>query len=498
MMFTIRSENIVDLQIPLLLTGIFEQPSRISQLIKDMDSAMNNHISGLIKIGDISTNIHQVSYVHTLGLAKAERICFVGLGKLKNARFESLKKGLGKAFQMIVKQRWEDVTIDFDSFITKDLQAEDVAYALGEAYALATYHFKGYKQQSNNSTLENRIKSITVYTLQDPLEIKAALFVGYSYGSGTNSAKTLVNTPTNLLTATDLAIYAESLALRCGLEYEVLEEKDIEKLGMGGILAVNQGSSKLITLKYQGKEEWRDVIGLVGKGITYDTPKYLLKKEINNIKADMGGVAAVLGAMEIIGELKPNQNVVAIIPVTDRIISNKAFNREDVIVSMNGKTIELVNPEGKGILVLADGITYAKQHGATYLVDVATLTAWIGKTLGPEITGAMTNNEEWYAEVKAASIESGEAIWQLPITDHHEEMIKASRIADLVNSSDSEASVITAAAFLKQFAADTPWVHLDIAGTAWTEKTSEFNLPGATGVMTRTLALLVTRVEIAE
>ncbi len=350
----------------------------------------------------------------------------------------------------------------------------DASHALSEAFSLATYRFEGYKQKSNEP--DKTIQKITVYTeAADEEEIMAALTVGDVFGMATNSARTLVNLPGNLLTATDLAEYAIELGARYDFEVEILEKEDMLKLGMGALLAVNQGSSeppKMIVLKHQGKEEWKDVIGLVGKGITFDTGGYSLKTKtgIVGMKTDMGGAAAVLGAMEIIGELKPEQNVVAVIPSTDNMIGGNALKPDDVITSMSGKTIEVLNTDAEGRLVLADAVTYAKHHGANYLVDVATLTGGVITALGTETTGALTNNEAWFEQVLEASFEAGEPIWRLPLFERDKERVRNSKIADLNNSPGSEGHAIMGGAFIGEFAEDTPWVHLDIAGTA-TRKT---------------------------
>jgi len=269
---------------------------------------------------------------------------------------------------------------------------------------------------------------------------------------------------------------------------------------MGALLAVNQGSTeppKMIVLKYQGKEEWKDVIGLVGKGITFDTGGYSIKPKdgIVGMKTDMGGAAAVLGAMEVIGELKPEQNVVAVIPSTDNMVSGNAFKPDDVITSMSGKTIEVLNTDAEGRLALADAVTYAKHHGANFIVDVATLTGGVIIALGNDTTGAMTNNEELFEQVLEASYEAGEPIWRLPIFEKDKERVRSSKIADLNNSPGRDGHAIMGGAFVGEFAEDTPWVHLDIAGTATTRKTHDLGPTGATGVMVRTLALLVERFE---
>jgi leucyl aminopeptidase len=318
------------------------------------------------------------------------------------------------------------------------------------------------------------------------------------HGRATNSARTLVNLPPNKLTATDLANYAVQLAEKYDMDYKVLDKEEMQELGMGALLAVNQGSAeppKMIALLYQGKEEWTDVIGFVGKGITYDTGGYSLKprESMVGMKTDMGGAAAVLGAMEIIGELKPEQNVVAVIPATDNMISGTAFKPDDVITSMSGKTIEVLNTDAEGRLALADGITYAKKLGANYLVDVATLTGGVIVALGNHTTGAMTNNEEFYEKVLEAAMETDEPIWRLPIFERDKERVRNSKFADLNNSPGRDGHAIMAGTFLGEFAEDTPWVHLDIAGTATSNGAHDLGPAGGTGVMARTLATLVER-----
>lgn len=299
-----------------------------------------------------------------------------------------------------------------------------------------------------------------------------------------------------MLTATDLANYAVEMAHTYGFEYEILEKEEMETLGMGALLAVNQGSAeppKMIVLKYQGKEKWEDVIGLVGKGITFDTGGYSIKSKdgIVGMKTDMGGAASVLGAMEAIGELKPQQNVVAVIPSTDNVISARAFKPDDVITAMNGKTIEVLNTDAEGRLALADGISYAKHHGANYLVDVATLTGGVIVALGTHTTGAMTNDSALLQQIAKASIETGEPVWELPITERDKKRVRGSKVADLNNSPGREGHAIMAGTFIGEFAEQTPWVHLDIAGTATSAASHELGPSGATGVMVRTLAAMV-------
>ena len=495
-MFKIYHEDPIQIQMPVLVTGVFNQPLTLAEILFKADKKMNGKLQELAKAGDISARKRKVSSIHTLGLLPPERLVFIGLGKQKELSFEELKESFGKMFQTAKENGWTKVGIDLASFLTDEITIEDAAHALGEALALSTYNFEGYKQKKNEP--DRKIEEISIYTTSNKELIQSSLFVGYVYGKGTNSARTLVNLPGNMLTSSDLARYAEELAERYQFESEILEKEDMQELGMGALLAVNQGSvepPKMIVLKYQGKPEWTDVIGLVGKGITFDTGGYSLKTKtgIVGMKTDMAGAAAVLGAMEIIGELRPNQNVVAVIPSTDNMVSGNAFKPDDVIVSMAGKTIEVLNTDAEGRLVLADAVTYAKHHGAEYLVDVATLTGGVITALGTEMTGAMANNDSWFEEVVRAAEEAGEPIWRLPITNKDKARVRNSKIADLNNSPGAEGHAIMGGAFIGEFAEDTPWVHLDIAGTSTRRAGYELGPSGATGVMTRTLAALVGR-----
>ncbi|WP_210365715.1 leucyl aminopeptidase [Bacillus sp. REN3] len=481
-----------------LVIGLFNKPSGLEGILAEADGLFDGQLTELIKGGEISPKKKAVSKIHTFGKTGAKKLYFVGLGHEKEYNFEILRDAFGCLFKTAKKEEWTETAVLLDTFLSDEVELNDAAHALSEALALATYEFEGYKQKPNRP--EKRLEAVTVYSADEEGELEAALEVGYAFGCGTNSARTLVNTPGNLLTAADMAEYARKLAEKYEFEVEILEKEEIEKLGMGALLAVNQGSAeppRMIVLKYQGREEWTDVIGLVGKGITFDTGGYSIKPKdgIVGMKTDMGGAAAVLGAMEIIGELKPEQNVVAVIPSTDNMISGTAFKPDDVVTSMSGKTIEVLNTDAEGRLVLADAMTYAKQHGADYLVDVATLTGGVIVALGNHTTGALTNNEELFEQVLEASYEAGEPIWRLPLFERDIERVRSSKIADLNNSPGREGHAIMGGAFVGEFAEGTPWVHLDIAGTATTSNEYDLGPAGGTGAMVRTLALLVERFE---
>lgn len=485
-----------------LVIGLFQQNNKLSGYIADLDNQLDGKLSELIKDGDLSAKRKTITKIHTLGKLPVKRIYIVGLGKEKLLDFTTVKEVFGKLFKTVQEMKVHHLTVALETFVAENLDQSEAAHALAEAFALSTYQIQDYKQKSNEP--EHKIETIHIAVdTEDSDEIKSSLEVGYAFGQGTNSARTLTNMPPNLLTATDLAAYSIELAKKYHFEYEILEKEEMERLGMGALLAVNKGSEeppKMIVLKYQGKDEWTDVIGLVGKGITYDTGGYSIKPKdgIVGMKTDMGGAASVLGAMEIIGEIKPEQNVVAVIPSTDNMISGGAFKPDDVIVSLSGKTIEVLNTDAEGRLALADGVTYAKHHGANYLVDVATLTGGVIIALGTDTTGAMTNNEPLFEQILQASHECEEPVWRLPIFEKDKTRVRNSKMADLNNSPGREGHAIMAGAFIGEFAEETPWVHLDIAGTATTSKETDLGPSGATGVMARTLATFVERFEINE
>jgi leucyl aminopeptidase len=498
-MFHVKKEFSLSTEHEGLVIGLFDKQEKFSGRLALLDKQFDGQLTELVKSGDISAKLKSINKVHSFSKIGAKRIWFVGLGKEKELTFEKLKEAFGKLFKEVKTSKLEEAALYLDSFLSEELDGLDVAHALSEAFALATYEFVGYKQKSNEP--EKKLDKLTIYSEAiDEKDVHASLTVGFAFGKGTNSARTLVNIPGNLLTATDMANYAKELATKYDFEIEILDKAEIEKLGMGAFLAVNQGSTeppKMIVLKYQGKDVWKDVIGLVGKGVTFDTGGYSIKTKagIVGMKTDMGGAAAVLGAMEIIGEIKPEQNVVAVIPSTDNMISGGAFKPDDVITSMSGKTIEVLNTDAEGRLVLADAVTYALHHGANYLVDVATLTGGVITALGLHTTGAMTNHDQLFEQVIEASLEAGERVWQLPLFESEIERVRNSKIADLNNSPGSEGHALVAGAFIGEFAEGTPWVHLDIAGTSTSAKGYDLGPTGATGVMTRTLALFVERFE---
>ncbi|GAA0355863.1 leucyl aminopeptidase [Bacillus horti] len=483
-------------QAELLFIGYYENSEPKGECFKELDAHLEGQLSSLLKedagIGKKKT----VTVVPLFNKAPHKKVVFVGLGKVEKATIKGLNQAIGAAVKQADKLGLATAAVCLESFTHDTYTSNEVAHALTESIVLASHTFENYKTDKKDTKGLEEV-SILVCS-EDVEEVEAGVQTGLAFAKGTCLARDLVNTPGNLMTPTKLAEQAVNIAETYGMEYSILEREEMEKLGMGALLAVAQGSAqppKMIVLKYQGKETWDDVLAFVGKGLTFDTGGISLKPaaSMHEMKMDMGGSAAVLGAMEVIGQLKPECNILAVIPSSENMPGSKALKPGDVITSLSGKTIEVRNTDAEGRLILADGITYAKQLGANYIVDLATLTGAIIIALGHTTTGAVTNDEDFMIDVLESSHEAGELVWRLPNFDEYLELVKSSDVADLNNAPGRPAGSITAGLFLGEFAEDTPWVHLDIAGTAWTGKSSELSQQGGTGVMVRTLSVLADR-----
>jgi leucyl aminopeptidase len=305
----------------------------------------------------------------------------------------------------------------------------------------------------------------------------------------------MVNEPSNYMTPSQMAEAARKLAQTYGLELTILEREQMQELGMGALLGVNQGSRqspKFIVLNYKGSDSSGIDIALLGKGITFDSGGISIKPSdgMEDMKGDMAGGAAVMVAMSVIAQFKPKINVAAIVPAAENMPGGNALKPGDILTAMNGKTIEVVSTDAEGRLTLADALSWAKKQGAKRMVDIATLTGSCRVALGDICSGAFGNNQELIDRVIAAGAEAGERMWPMPMYEEYKEQNK-SDVADIKNVGGRYAGAITAAQFLSEFVGDTPWVHLDIAGTSMAEKERGYLVKGATGVTVRTLVNLV-------
>jgi leucyl aminopeptidase len=369
------------------------------------------------------------------------------------------------------------------------LVAEEAARVMAEGIILANYDGAAYK------TKENARPWIERADLRIAGGGKAALERGRVLGECTNEARMLANEPANHLTPTRFAERAVDMAGKSGLDVDVLDESRIAALGMGLLLGVARGSQeppRVVVLRHEPEGAVPGVVlGLVGKGITFDTGGISIKPADNmeKMKDDMAGGAAVLCAMSAIARLRAPVRAVGVVPLTENMPGGRAVKPGDILTSAAGTTVEIINTDAEGRLVLADGVWYARQLGATHLVDIATLTGACVVALGRTTSGLFGTPDAWVGEVKRAGDRAGDRLWPMPVFADYREQLK-SEIADLTNTGGRPAGAITGALFIKEFAGTLPWVHLDIAGTAWAEEATPYQPKGATGVGVRTLAEL--------
>jgi leucyl aminopeptidase len=320
--------------------------------------------------------------------------------------------------------------------------------------------------------------------------------VGQAVARGVAFARDLANGPANDVTPAVLGDEAQALGERLGLKVTVLDKAQLTEQGFGGMLAVGQGSAnepRFVVMEHGAAGEGRPTICLVGKGITFDTGGISIKpaEGMDNMKMDMGGAAAVFGAMHAVAELKLPLHVVGMVCAAENMPSSTAYRPGDILRTLSGKTIEVLNTDAEGRIVLADGLFYAQRYNPTAIVDLATLTGAVMVALGPHAVGMMGTSQELADRLSRAGETSAERVWQLPLWDEYKEMMK-SEIADLKNTGGRYGGAITAAGFLSAFVGDFPWVHLDIAGTAWVERpTRPYQSRGATGVGVRLLVELL-------
>lgn len=377
---------------------------------------------------------------------------------------------------------------------TVEQDTEEAAQALAEGIILGCYRRKQYRKDHEE---KEGLKEVHFFMKEEPADsgFQAAWELGINIGQAvaeaTCLARDLTNLPGNMLVPEGLAQEALALAQRHGMEAYALDEKQAAEQGMGGLLAVGKGSAnppRMIVIKYQGTESWDRVIGLVGKGITFDTGGISLKRAagMEEMISDMGGAATVLGVMEALGRIRPKVNVVMVIPSAENMPNGNAFKPGDIVTTFSGRTIEVLNTDAEGRVVLADGVSYAKELGAERIIDVATLTGAVEVALGKVATGAVSNDETLLQQLIASSRRAGEKVWPLPSYPEYWDMLK-SDVADVKNSTGRLGGAITAGLFIGTFADGLPWVHFDIAGTAFLTKESGVDPKGASGVLVRTL-----------
>ncbi len=436
---------------------------------------------------------------HPAGLPVA-RLLVVGAGKADGFSDVRLRRLSGTAIRTVRARglrelAWPVVELNVGS--AGKAQGPEALQAVVEGAILGDYDSDPYRTSTEPDRRMERLLLVTPGREASEAE-RAAAHRGQVMAEAQNFVRDLVNEPSNILTPAELGRRAEQMAKQFGLACQVLGLEEIRALKMGAFLAVAQGSDqppRLIVVRYNPPDApSAPVLGLIGKGITFDTGGISIKPatDMHEMKTDMAGAATMLGVMRAIAQLKPRVRVLAVIAAAENMPSGKAYRPGDVITSMSGKTIEVLNTDAEGRLTLADAITYAKQQGATVLIDAATLTGAVMIALGNITTGVFGWDKDWVNRVLASGAAVGEKMWQLPVDEEYRELYK-SMIADLANTGGRYGGAITAAMFVGEFAGETPWVHLDIAGTRWSNDEKPYLAKGPTGAPMRTLVQLVTQ-----
>jgi len=450
------------------------------------DEALKAAAAAVLTGGEFKAGANETLLMHAPAGLKAKRLLVVGLGKLAKIDGNAVRSAAGTAVRFAKPRGIREVVFLLPF---SELPVGSVARAAIEGALVGDFDPDTYRSDRKDKSIE---QFSLVATEAGREAAEAGFAEGVILGESQNFTRMLVNEPGNKLTPTILAQRAVEMASENGLGWEVHSTEKIKELKMGAFWSVAQGSEEppaLIVLRYEpeGVSEG-PVLGLVGKGITFDSGGISLKpgENMEKMKYDMAGGAAMIGAMRAIALLKPQVRVVCVVCAAENMPDGKAQKPGDVQTAMNGKTIEIINTDAEGRLVLADGLLYAKQLGATHLIDAATLTGACVVALGMINAGAFANNDESYAKFDQALAVSGEKFWRLPLGDEYAEMIK-SDIGDIKNTGGRWGGACTAAEFLHVFAEDTPWIHLDIAGMAWVENAQPFIAKGPSGMAVRSI-----------
>jgi len=463
------------------------------------DPAIQAATAAVLSTGEFKAGANETLLLHTPAGLAAKRLLIVGLGKTAKITIHSIRNAAGTAVRFAKPRGIRELALALPSserLLDAIVPVEGATRAALEGAFIGDFDPDTYRSDRKDQSIQSF--TLVVPASADRTAIEAAAAEGVILGESQNFARSLVNEPGNKLTPTILGQRAAQMAQQVGLDWEVHSTEKLKELKMGAFWSVAQGSAEppaLIVLRYtpEGVTEG-PILGLVGKGITFDTGGISIKPADNmdKMKYDMAGGAAMIAAMRAVALLKPKVRVIAVVCAAENMPSGTAQKPGDVQTAMPlapdkpGKTIEIINTDAEGRLVLADGLTYARQLGATHLIDAATLTGAISTALGKLTAGGFANDEAAWAKFEAVLRTTGEKFWRMPLGDEYAELIK-SDIGDIKNTGGRYGGAITAAEFLHVFAEDTPWIHLDIAGTAWVEETRPFVAKGPSGIAVRSI-----------
>ena len=479
----------LELKTPCLILGIHES-RRPSPAILALNAHLAGAISRAFRDREFRGKAGEKLLLHPPDLP-AERILLLGLGPARERKFD-LRRELAGAAAFLHERGLRACALDLASLPARQLPVSDLAQLAGEAVILAGYHFRRYRSQDREKPLPAPLKLTLRVPRRDQVkEAKAGAVVAEAICQGVILARDLVNEPGNVKSPEELARRARKLAEETSLDCTVLDRPELEREGFGALLGVAQGSvrePRLIVLEYRGAGETQQPIALIGKGVVFDAGGISLKpaEKMDEMKMDMAGGAAVFGTLSAAARLQLPVNLVGLVPAVENLPSGSAIRPGDILTSLSGKTIEVLNTDAEGRLILADTLTYAKRFAPRAVIDIATLTGACIIALGHEASAVLGNHDGLIRALGNAGERCGERLWQLPLWEEYAKLLK-SEVADLKNTAGRPAGTITAAAFLRAFAEDFSWAHLDIAGTAWEEKGVPGRTQGGTGVGVRLL-----------
>jgi len=480
-------------EVDALILPIFEGQPKLPPEAVTLDKKLKGAITQLLADREFRGKFMELVPVHNLNSLPSKWTVLVGVGKSEELDMVRLRNALQAAGRVLRKRGHRRVAVVLPKGVAARGSASDVARAVTEGIGLSNFDVGSLKTRHEHAVTQ--ISALSIVGLDGDKAASAAVKDAMVLADATNRIREWVNAPANTFTPTVFAEKVKEAVKGTGLDLKVLEVDDMRRLKMGALLAVARGSdepAKMIVLRYSGGRKGGPMLALVGKGITFDSGGISIKpaQNMEMMKSDMGGGAAVVGAMLAIAELEPKINVIGIVPTTENMPSGHAIKPGDVVTGSGGKTIEIINTDAEGRLILSDGLTYAVKEGATHIVDIATLTGSIMRTLGPLAIGAFGNDVTLMDLVRRAADLAGERLWELPLWAEYNGLMD-SQIADLKNASVPWAGATTAAIFLREFVDGKPWVHLDIAGSAWQDAPELKSVPsGPTGSGVRVMAHL--------
>jgi leucyl aminopeptidase len=491
----VKKGMLADTKSQAIILSLFEDSKKLSGIALEIDKISGGLISELISNGDFEAKHSQISIIYTRGSLPAKRIALVGLGKQSEFNLEKLRAAFASVMRHLRNMNVKEAATSVNLNLIPG-KKEQVVQALAEGSLLGLYQYTPFKTVGREELKEmnelNIIAAEKDFSLVEAAVKKARIITDAVY-----FVRDLISAPANEMTPSIMAQKAREIAGRKNVSCKVLDKEKMKEMGMNALLAVASGSHeepKFVILEYAGGKKKAPPIVLVGKGLTFDSGGISIKpaEKMDEMKSDMSGGAAVMGAIMAAADLKLPLNITGLIPATENLPGGSAYKPGDILKSYSGITIEVLNTDAEGRLILADALAYASEFKPEAVIDLATLTGACIVALGDDVIGMLGTDDKLKKEIEKAAQATGELVWELPLWEIYHELIK-SDIADYKNAGGRSAGTITAAAFLSKFVGDYPWVHLDIAGPAWTNKDKAYIPKGAAGIAVRLLVEFLRR-----